>query len=168
MDSRRLHGHKGKLSGRTWAATPSQRWSLCSVVQHERHTMLKGNIMCLCPLRHTLQKLAFLQVPLDWHLGPVSPSPPLLDPCLMPRYLDARWPVATGSAAVPQVAQSSLPTISVSIFLCPGARRSSRFAPAQPWPGNCQLLLVMTLPMTNKCFTPSSKTLAELKYPELF
>lgn len=40
-------------------------------------------------------------------------------------------------------------------------------APAQSWPGNYQLLLVMTWPMMDKCCTPSSRSLTKLKYPVL-
>ena len=49
-----------------------------------------------------------------------------------------------------------------------GSKLSSwLLAPAQSWPGNYQLLLVMTWSMMKKCFTPSSISLTKLKYPVL-
>lgn len=75
------------------------------MAQQEKHMVFKGNVLCLCPLPLPhFAKLAFLQGPLDWLLGPVSPSPPLLGPCLMPGCLDA-CRCTTGGSAVPQGSQ---------------------------------------------------------------
>ena len=40
-------------------------------------------------LSHTVLWLSSVQVPLERHLGPVSPFPSLLAPRLIPEYLDA-------------------------------------------------------------------------------
>ena len=148
------------------------RGALCCVAQQEKPMVPRAMLaVCTLSLCHTSQRLASSQGPSDWYFGACVSLPStarlLLYAWVFGRLLisSTRWLCSPSGLRKPPSPHPTL--LHVSIFLCPGARLSSILAPGQPWPENCQLILVMTFPMINKYLTHSSQPLAELKSPVL-